>query len=268
MKYEPMLCKKGSIEELRNKDNLIFQNKLDGERVMAYIKGGEVALYSRLGKNVNYKFPEVVNDFKNNPEYEGLVVDGEVVALNEKGQTDFNLLSRRTHLKDGEKVLNSDINLYYIIFDVLETKDKPYLWLEPLKVRNYELQKIPKSLNIGLIKNFSNFETILNAECCIEGVIGKRLDEPYHSGSRSIAWIKYKKFKERDFKVVKHEVTDKGVLVLTLSNDSRVAVPQKDIAEQIINSNYRNLIVEVRFLHETDNKRLRFPIFNKIKELN
>ena len=267
MKYEPMLCKKGEINDLRNADNLIFQNKLDGERVLAYIKGGVVFLYGRKRNDVTFKFPEIVEDLKSNPEYDGMVLDGEVIALNEKGQADFNLLSRRTHLKEGIKVLNDVTNLYYIIFDILETKDKPYLWLEQLKIRNYYLQKIPKSNHIGIIKSYSNFGFILNDKSCIEGIVAKRLDEPYHAGSRSIAWVKYKKFKEEDFKVIKKEVSDKGVLILTLENESRVSVPNKEVAEQIINSNYRVLIVEVSFLSKTDGNKLRFPIFKKIKEM-
>jgi ATP-dependent DNA ligase len=64
--------------------------KLDGYRARAVKSGTGITLFSRRRKSLNRQFPYIVDALASLPE--GTVVDGELVALDDSGRPDFNLL--------------------------------------------------------------------------------------------------------------------------------------------------------------------------------
>src|SRR5258708_4938909 len=65
-------------------------NKWDGFRAIALKRGGLVHLRSRNDKDFNEKYPAIVKALAGMPDE--TVLDGEVVALDERGRPSFNAL--------------------------------------------------------------------------------------------------------------------------------------------------------------------------------
>src|SRR6201991_91499 len=86
----------------------IFEDKFDGFRMVAEIRSGKVALYSRNGKVISRSYVEVAKAL------EGVkgdaVIDGELVALDENGISHFQLL---------QNALRHKATLLYCAFDLM-----------------------------------------------------------------------------------------------------------------------------------------------------
>lgn len=107
-----------------------FEFKWDGVRTLAYVEDGAVELRNRNGHAVTHQYPELkalqVNGAR-------AVLDGEIVALNERGRPDFELLQRRL-ASDALGTIARNMRavpITYMIFDVLfldaPLLDRPYL---------------------------------------------------------------------------------------------------------------------------------------------
>ena len=62
----------------------LFEPKLDGFRILAFVRKGEVTLLTRNGNDFTGHYPWVVQDLSAYTDSE-MVVDGEMAALNDKG---------------------------------------------------------------------------------------------------------------------------------------------------------------------------------------
>lgn len=86
----------------------VFEDKYDGFRMVAKIKGGEVDLYSRNGKVISHSYIEFAKAL------EGVkgdaVIDGELVALDKDGVSHFQLL---------QNALRHEAKLLYRVFDLM-----------------------------------------------------------------------------------------------------------------------------------------------------
>src|SRR6266481_4704740 len=85
---EPMECL--SVSKLPEGSNWVWEVKLDGYRALAVKSNAGVTLFSRRQKSLNRQFPYIVDALASLPE--GTVVDGELVALDDSGRPNFNLL--------------------------------------------------------------------------------------------------------------------------------------------------------------------------------
>src|SRR5260370_13098313 len=103
---EPMECL--SVSKLPEGLEWLWEIKLDGYRALAVKSGNGVTLFSRRRKSLNRHFPYIVEALADLPA--GTVVDGEVVAIDESGRPDFNLL---------QKLRAEASRIQYYIFDVL-----------------------------------------------------------------------------------------------------------------------------------------------------
>ena len=86
----------------------VFEDKFDGFRMVAVIKGGSVTLYSRNGKIISHSYGEVaraLERFKVDA-----VLDGELVALDAQGVSRFQLL---------QNSLRHEAKLLYCVFDMM-----------------------------------------------------------------------------------------------------------------------------------------------------
>src|SRR6266853_936532 len=91
----------------------IWEIKLDGYRALAVKAGTAVTLFSRRRKSLNRQFPYIVEALADLPA--GTVVDGEVVAIDESGRPNVNLL--QNFRADASRI-------QYYIFDLLCWKDR------------------------------------------------------------------------------------------------------------------------------------------------
>jgi DNA ligase D-like protein (predicted ligase) len=155
---------------------------LDGYRAIA-VKSGRVNLFSRRHKSFNSQYPYLVEALGELPE--GTVVDGEVVALDDSGRPNFNMLAQ---FRSGAS------RIHYFIFDLLVCNDRDLTKL-PLSERR-DLMKSVLGLRSPRVRIAEQFEVTASDMLAavrqqqLEGVIGKRKDTKYEAGKRSGAWVK------------------------------------------------------------------------------
>src|SRR5437764_14448487 len=187
---EPMECL--AVSKLQEGPNFVWEVKLDGYRALAVKSGTGVTLFSRRRKSLNRQFPYIVEALADLPA--GTVVDGEVVAIDESGRPNFNLLQNSR--ADASRI-------QYYIFDLLCWKDRD-LTRVPL-VERRALLKSAVVIREERIRVADYFEAapkdLLAAvrEQGLEGIIGKRKDSLYQPGKRSGAWIKYRVNRGQEF---------------------------------------------------------------------
>jgi bifunctional non-homologous end joining protein LigD len=108
----------------------VFEDKYDGFRMIAEIKNGKVALYSRNGKIISRNYIEVAKAL------EGVdadaVIDGELVAIGKDGVSHFQLL---------QNALGYEAKLLYCAFD-LTFENGEDLRMRPLMERKKRLKAI------------------------------------------------------------------------------------------------------------------------------
>jgi hypothetical protein len=75
----------------------IYEIKFDGYRALALRGGNETRILSRNQKDLGKKFPEIV-DAMAFPDVQDAVIDGEIVALDDRGRPSFQLLIKVTPL--------------------------------------------------------------------------------------------------------------------------------------------------------------------------
>ena len=187
---EPMECL--SVSKLPAGLEWLWEIKLDGYRALAVKSRTGLTLFSRRKKSFNRQFPHIVEALADLPE--GTVVDGEVVAVDESGRPDFNLL---------QNFRAEASRIHYYVFDLLCWKGRDLTRL-PLNERRALLKSVVV-ITDKRIRISDYFEAapkdLLSAvrEHRLEGIIGKRKDSLYQPGKRSGAWIKYRVNRGQEF---------------------------------------------------------------------
>jgi len=137
------------VTKLNDAVQWTYEIKLDGYRAIAVKSGQTINLFSRRGKSFNSQYPYLIEALAKLPE--GTVVDGEVVALDDEGRPNFNLLQ---HSRSGAS------RICYFIFDLLVCDDRDLTRL-PLIERHNLLNQLVK-LNSGRIRISEQFEVAAN----------------------------------------------------------------------------------------------------------
>jgi bifunctional non-homologous end joining protein LigD len=169
--------------------------KYDGYRIMPFIGDGKVVMRTRGGLDWTEKFSLLAAEIK----ALGLtsaVLDGEIVALNDKGASDFSAL--KTALSDNDRQA-----MHLFVFDILHLNGED-LHKRPLRERQAALAKLlneqDKAPHIHLSESLESDEEMLPAVCKLggEGIVSKRVDAPY-SFRRNKDWVKSKCGQEQEF---------------------------------------------------------------------
>jgi bifunctional non-homologous end joining protein LigD len=190
----PMLAVAGDLPSTHGEWSYEF--KWDGVRVLAYVDGGRARLMTRNDLDCTTTYPEI----------QGLgevlgarqaILDGEVIALDDRGRPSFEALQPRMHVTDPARVrrLVQTIPVTYMVFDLLHldgrsTLDAPY----------DERRRMLESLGLGAERwvvptaHSGPGETVLEAarHAGLEGLVAKRTTSPYRPGKRSRDWVKVK----------------------------------------------------------------------------
>ena len=163
----------------------IFEIKWDGYRALAYCNGDDVTLVSRNKKPFTNKY---------NPVNEALqqmglnaVLDGEIVAVDEKGLANFQLL---------QNWQNNGATLRYYVFDVLWVNGKNVTGLSLTERKSILKHLLPPDNSV--VRYSDEVESTGEAffdvavQQGLEGIMAKRKDSPYRPDSRTDAWLKIK----------------------------------------------------------------------------
>lgn len=185
----------------------LHEVKFDGYRVQARVDAGKVRLLTRTGLDWTSRFGEAIPKALAALPCETALIDGEIVALSEKGTSSFSALQQA--LSDEEPG-----DLVFFAFDLLHLGGED-LRADPLLARKEQLDALMQGAeNSGPLRYSEHFvepgQTMLNHACRmgLEGVISKRADAPYRSG-RGRDWIKSKCTQRQEF-VIAGYVPSKG----------------------------------------------------------
>lgn len=180
-----------------------FEYKWDGVRCLAYWNAGSLNLQSRNLLDMTSQYPELQALRDNLPDVPA-VLDGEIIAINEKGRVSFLNLSHRMHVVSSQRV-EQRAALYpvtFMIFDILyldgySTMELPYTErraiLEGLKLDGPNWRTPPYYAGLGDQMSQAAHTARL------EGIVAKRLDSVYEPGKRTGAWRKLKFVGRQEF---------------------------------------------------------------------
>jgi len=189
VKLKPMLAT--LTDKAFDRPGWLYELKLDGYRAIAELHQGEVDLYSRSGQSFNARYPEVVESLQQMNLQ--AVLDGEIVALDVKGRSNFQLL--QDYPREGKG------RLLYYIFDILALEGRDLTGL-PLNQRKTLLQRVvPEKPYAKILDHIEEegrrfFQLVKRKH--LEGIVAKDGAGQYHPGLRTHDWLKIKTHKQQE----------------------------------------------------------------------
>ena len=199
-KLEPMLAEIG--DAAFNRNGWMWEPKLDGYRVLAFIGARGVRLQSRRGLDLGAAFPKLLVELARQ-QVDTMILDGEIVAFDAGGKPSFNALQNRVQMKGEREIAAADQKspVVFYCFDLLYFAGVDLRARTYRERRRYLAQCLLPSPFVQLV-HVSEDGVALHAAAIasgFEGVIGKRMDSRYESGRRSGTWLKVKPTQTADF---------------------------------------------------------------------
>lgn len=185
----------------------LFELKYDGIRVLIVRDAGQTPrLFARSTRNVTVTFPDIAAAAAHLP-VESYVIDGELIALDERGTGSFERLQQRLGLTNPWSVARTaaEVPVQVFGFDLLAVAGHDVRGLA-LATRKAMLSRLlPAQGVIRYADHIEEHGAALYEEACkhgVEGIVAKRADSPYSGGRRSRDWVKIKAPKRADLAVV------------------------------------------------------------------
>lgn len=197
---EPMLTRLSTLPT--EESEWAFEVKWDGVRAIARSQPGRISFISRNGNDVTAAYPELRALNRALGSHEA-VLDGEIVAFDERGRPSFQALQPRIHQRSDSAArrLARAAPVTYALFDLL--------WLDghSLMDLSYSERRVRlQELNL----NGEHWRTpeyhcgdgaaflAASREQGLEGILAKRLDSPYMPGGRGGSWLKIKNVQRQE----------------------------------------------------------------------
>ena len=179
--------------------NWLFEIKWDGVRALAWIAHGTLTLRSRAGQDITKRYPELASLPEAIAARE-TILDGEIVALDPKGHSNFERLQERMHVRTPSESLVSQVPVVYYVFDLLycdgyDLRQAPLIERKQLLQRQLHSPQRFRYSDHQLEHGKELFE--LARESGLEGIVAKRVSSAYVS-DRSANWVKLKVTKTVD----------------------------------------------------------------------
>ena len=292
---EPMLAT--LVTGLPSGTDWLYEVKWDGYRALCFLANGKVLMFSRRGNNLNKQFAPIAEALQQCVKAETAIIDGEVVAFDEKGKPSFQHLQNYTGF--GTKPALKGVArppLNFFAFDLLYLNGYDLRKAALIDRRQLLASIILPNESVRYSDHFAGKgEELLQAVRAqgLEGIIAKQAQSRYES-RRSNAWLKIKVTTQQDFIIcgyIEGERDYFGALVLGYHKDGTLVyagnvgsgftqqslkavfekikplitkkpvlsgVP-KDVGEVIWAK--PELVCTVKFTSWTDDNRLRAPVF-------
>ncbi|HVQ07060.1 MAG TPA: ATP-dependent DNA ligase [Allosphingosinicella sp.] len=189
----PMEAK--AVDVLPEGEGWQFEPKWDGFRCLIFRDGEEVALQSKSGRPLGRYFPEMVDLVRALPESR-LILDGELI-IRRDGALSFDALQMRLHPAESRiRKLAALTPAGLMLFDCLQLGAKS-LRSAPLGDRRAALEAFHHEAGrAGLALSPATRDRpvalawLKGAGGDLDGVVAKRLDEPYRPGERAMRKVK------------------------------------------------------------------------------
>lgn len=181
-----------------------YELKWDGMRILSFIDDGGVRLQSANQKDATASFPELARLSEACDGFSSVVLDGEVVAIDERGVPSFSLLQRRMHVSDEREAARRAVGvpIVYAIFDLLHLDGHDTMSL-PFRDRRRLLESIIEPGSHWRLTDLHEGDPIdiltMVTDRGLEGLVAKRLDSTYVEGKRATTWRKIKPRQRQEF---------------------------------------------------------------------
>ena len=180
-----------------------YEPKWDGFRCLAFRDGSQVELVSKSGEPLARYFPEVVEAILHLPANR-FAMDGEIFLPSFDG-----LLQRIHPAASRIAKLSKETPATYIVFDLLTDQDGINIAALPLRERRPKLEQFaaqffpegsagervqlsPATCDFAIARSW-----LASVGVKLDGVVAKKLDSPYESGSRE-GMVKVKNMRTAD----------------------------------------------------------------------
>jgi bifunctional non-homologous end joining protein LigD len=192
------------VDEVPTGSGWLHEMKYDGYRCLLALAGGAAKIYTRTGLDWTGKFPEIA-EAAHAIQCDSALLDGEIVALDDKGSTSFSALQQA--ISEGGR------GLTLFLFDALEIDGEKLDRLPNLERK----QRLAALLGEGqppLILYADHMigkgERLFEAMCAAgqEGIISKKADAPYRS-ARTKNWLKIKCTRRQELVIIGWSESDK-----------------------------------------------------------
>ncbi len=276
----------------------VHEVKFDGYRALALVEGGKARMLTRTGLDWTAKFQVLADDLARLG-VTSAILDGEIVALDDKAASSFKTL--QDELSHGRSQ-----NLQYYVFDLLSLDGEDLRGLSLLERKRRLkalLAKDEAGARVLYSEHFAYESDVLEHVCSLayEGIVCKRADARYSSG-RNRNWLKVKCHKRQEFVIggftepkggargigalllgyyAEEQLVYAGKVGTGFDNESSMAVraqldkrlrkamPFGDIQADGKRGAFwvePNLVCEVEFTEWTPDGRLRHPSFQGLRE--
>ena len=199
--YPPMEAKR--VDKIPAGDGWQFEPKWDGFRAIVFRDGDDIHIQSKAGQPLARYFPELVEAFRS-VKAKQFVLDGEIVVP-VGSRLSFDDLLQRIHPAESRvRKLAAATPAHYFAFDILLTQGHD-VTKKPIEERRELLEAFFTPIAHDLLKLSPAttdrkiagdwFDKL--ADAGLDGVMAKRLGEPYHSGDRE-GMVKVKHLKTAD----------------------------------------------------------------------
>jgi DNA ligase-1 len=179
----------------------LVEDKYDGIRAQAHVRGGTARLFSRTFNDISRSFPEVIAALGACPH--DAIFDGEIVAKRGETILPFRYLQTRLQRAQPDDALQREIPVQFVAFDVLAAGDR-FLLDEPLVERRTEVAALVARSDALSAAPWHTLEPGASPETIAElfdaarargneGLMLKRTDAPYVPGRRGKWWLKLKR---------------------------------------------------------------------------
>ncbi len=191
------------VDHVPTGSDWLFEYKYDGYRLLLATGSNAATAWTRNEKDWSDKFRALVKAAEALPP--GCLIDGEAVALNNKGKPDFQLLQSTLKESRGK-------NLVFYAFDLLVDRGEDIRKLGNLERKERLaalLENSPPTIIYG-DHVLGKGEELLQAVCKEggEGIVAKKASAPYR-GERTKAWLKIKCIERQEFVIVGWSESDK-----------------------------------------------------------
>ncbi len=280
----PMLCT--LLDAPVDRRGWLYELKLDGVRIIAERENHEARLFYRTHRPATASFPEVVEALRSLLA-ERVVLDGEIIAFDDRGLPSFQRLASRIHAsKPGDvRFLRDAVPVVFVVFDLLELGDYDLRSL-PLGNRKQLLRRVLRG-DVGVIRPLDYFEddgTALWTFCedhGLEGIVAKKRTSKYRVGPhRSGDWLKIKRVREDEFVAYgftsgKGGRRELGALTIGSFVDGEI-VPCGRVGSGLSEREIEHIrprlargeqvVVRVRFAGWTEEGNLRHPVYLGVRD--
>lgn len=192
---DPMLATAARPDQVSG-DGWRFETKWDGYRAIASVADGQTRWRSRNGLDITANYPELAELGTLLPDHSA-VLDGEIVALDQRGLSSFELLQNHGP---------ASAPVHYMAFDLLHLDGRSLLrtpYLERRAALEQLLGEGGRQIHVPGIFD-AELELVLAATRShgAEGIVAKKADSIYQPGRRARTWLK-----------IKHHLTQEVVIV-------------------------------------------------------